>query len=72
MSILTAIITSSIEAAYAILTLIATRWLLFLSTPEDDIKWLKAQGWYKFFAGLKWYRGLEWYHQMKAREVFGL
>lgn len=49
---------------------LVTRWLLDLSTPEKDLKWLRRQHWYQQIARLKFYRGLEYFHQLKAWHVY--
>lgn len=71
MSILTLIITESIQAAYAIMTVILTRWLMELASPESDLRWLRRQSWYQALLRLRWYRGNEIVHQLRAIRLLG-
>lgn len=54
------------------LTIAATilmRWLLFLSTPQQDYYWLQHQGVWRWYSNLKWYRGTEYLHQLNASRI---
>lgn len=46
------------------------RWLLGLSTIEQDIKWIKSTGLWKSCTRLKFYRGSEYMHQVRAKRVY--
>jgi hypothetical protein len=67
--ILMSCIMGAIHIADAIITLLLSRWLLELSTPEKDILWLKKQPGYQDFTRLKFYRGTEYMHQLRARRI---
>jgi hypothetical protein len=71
-SILTSCILTSIHIADAVITLLLSRWLLELSTPEKDLKWLKRQKVYQDYKRLKFYRGMEYIHQMRAKRIWAL
>ena len=51
-----------IEVAAAFLTLLAARYLYEISTPEKDLRRLRAFFWYN----PGWYRGLELHHQIRG------
>jgi hypothetical protein len=68
-SILTSCILTSIHIVDAVLTLLLSRWLLELSTPEKDIKWLKRQKIYQECKRLNFYRGMEYIHQVRAKRL---
>lgn len=53
-----------IQVCGAIIAALFMRWLLGLSSPEQDMKWLRRQKWYRELQRLKFYRGLEYLHQV--------
>lgn len=66
------LITIMIEALHiagTIISVLLTRWLLALSTPEKDLIWLQQQLWYQKIRRLKFYRGMELAHQWKAERI---
>lgn len=64
------IIIEMINLGSTLFAAIIFRWLLNLSTPEQDIKWIKATWFWKMCARLKFYRGFEYVHQVRARRVY--
>lgn len=53
----------------ALIVICLQRWLLGLSTPEKDRKWIEQTKLGSTFLRLKWYRGLEFFHQMRAKRI---
>lgn len=62
------IIENSVTFCFAFLQLLLTRWMLFLSTPKEDLRNLPDVLWY--LQQLAWYRGTEYLHQLRARKVW--
>lgn len=66
----TQIITEVISIAGTTIATLIMRWLLKLSTIEQDIKWIKSTKLWKTCARLKFYRGSEYLYQMRAKRVY--
>lgn len=58
-----------LQLTSAFVTLVLSRWLLGLSSPEQDRRWLHRQPWYQTLKRLKWYRGNEIIHQLRGMYV---
>jgi hypothetical protein len=71
-SILISCILTSIHIVDAVITLLLSRWLLELSTPEKDMKWIKKQKIYQEYKRLKFYRGMEYVHQVRAKRIWAV
>lgn len=65
----TSIITEMISIVGTTVATLIMRWLLNLSTPEKDRKWVVSQGWYRQVEKLKYYRGFEYGRQMNAKRI---
>jgi hypothetical protein len=63
------IVRNIIELAFAVGTTLVMRYLLEISTPEEDIKWIKRQSFYIYISALKFYRGVEFLHQLRGRKL---
>jgi hypothetical protein len=61
------IIENGVTFCFAFLQLVLTRWMLFLSTPKEDLKNLPDVLWY--LQQLAWYRGNEYMHQLRYRRI---
>ena len=49
------------------------RYLLMLSTPEQDYQWLQAQAWFQYLRRLRFYRGVDFFYQLRFwRMIDGL
>lgn len=64
------IITEMISILGTTVATLIMRWLLNVSTPEKDRRWLISHGWYREVEKLKFYRGFEYAHQVRARRVY--
>lgn len=69
MTLILTFISETITALYAILTVVISRWLMGLASPEDDLRWLQEQPLVRFLTRLKWYRGNEFIHQVRAKRL---
>jgi hypothetical protein len=65
------IIIEALRVCFALATLILTRWLLGMSTPEDDMRWVDSWPLWDFLHRLNWYRGVEYFHQVRAWRLLG-
>ncbi len=61
----------AVRVCFALATLILTRWLLGMSTPESDLAWVDSWGIWSILDRLQWYRGLEYFHQLRAWRLLG-
>lgn len=64
------IITEMISIIGTTIATLIMRWLLRLSTIEQDIQWIKSTKLWKTYARLKFYRGSEYLYQVRARRVY--
>lgn len=55
-----------LDIAVAIISYLAARWFLDMSTPAKD--WKAFQRWWPF-PELKWYRGPEYFHQLRGSRI---
>lgn len=67
---LTHIIIELINISGTVIATILMRWLLKLSSPDQDIRWLKNTALWKNCVRLKFYRGKEYIHQLRAKRVY--
>lgn len=68
MSAFISIITeNTIVCAFAFVQFLIARWMLELSTPEKDMRWLKIRCPVLF--RLRWYRGFELWHQWQGARM---
>lgn len=56
----------TLEIVASAITYIIARWLLEMSTPEED--WYEVRRWWPFPA-LRWYRGPEYLHQLRGMRL---
>lgn len=62
-------LTNLIDLASAVASLILSRWLLELSSPEKDLRWLRRQGWFEWLQALRWYRWPEYRYQLAFQRL---
>jgi hypothetical protein len=67
--ITTHLIEQSITFVITLLQLVITRWLLAISSPEQDMQWIEQHDLLYHWHRLKWYRGLEYLHQIRFRRI---
>lgn len=63
------ILTEIIQLVGITVSVLVMRYLLALSTPEQDRRWLERQWWYREMQRLKFYRGMDFLYQVKARRL---
>lgn len=60
-----------ISLSFTLASVLLIRWLLALSTPDNDWWWVQTQArhLYFYYDSLQWYRGTEYLHQLNASKI---
>lgn len=56
-----------LEAAASIITVVVARWLLDMSSPSEDLLWLRTR--FPDLAWLRFYRVPEIWHQLRGMKI---
>ena len=69
----TTVTEEGIRTVFALVALVASRWLMDISNPQKDWRTLKL--WYHNFVWemrrIKWYSGVNVLHQLRASKLLG-
>lgn len=58
-----------LQLGVAIATIVLQRWLLDLSSPEKDMRWVRKQHAYWLWKNAKFYRGKDLLYQIRAKKI---